>query len=89
MKRYKIIYRGRVQGVGFRWQCKRLADSLGITGEVKNLFDGSVSVYIQGNNQTLKDFFKGVENFSYARIGSKVIDEAKVKEDEKSFEIVY
>ncbi|MFT8339662.1 acylphosphatase, partial [Schleiferilactobacillus harbinensis] len=32
---------GRVQGVGFRWLTKMVADQLGVTGFVKNEFDGS------------------------------------------------
>jgi acylphosphatase len=33
---------GRVQGVGFRWYVKGLADRIGVTGEVWNRRDGSV-----------------------------------------------
>lgn len=39
MKRYQIIFKGRVQGVGFRYQAKALADRIGLTGSVRNLYD--------------------------------------------------
>ncbi len=40
--------RGRVQGVGFRNFVEREANSLGITGWVRNVDDGSVEVYAAG-----------------------------------------
>ena len=41
--RKRIIFHGRVQGVGFRYTAKHLANSLGITGWVKNEWDGTVN----------------------------------------------
>jgi len=40
---------GAVQGVGFRFFAERAAARLGISGYVKNLFDGRVEVYAIGN----------------------------------------
>jgi acylphosphatase len=40
---------GDVQGVGFRFFAERVAARLGVTGYVKNLFDGRVEVYAVGN----------------------------------------
>lgn len=39
---------GLVQGVGFRWWVKRAADREGLTGHVRNLWDGSVEALVQG-----------------------------------------
>lgn len=89
MKRYHIIFKGRVQGVGFRFQVKMLADRIGLTGSVRNLYDGNVEVYIQGNKTEILDFFKGIENINFAIIDSKNIDEVSVIEDESDFQIVY
>ena len=46
--RKRIVFYGRVQGVGFRYTAKRLAQSLGLTGWVKNEYDGTVVMEIQG-----------------------------------------
>lgn len=89
MKRYHIIFKGRVQGVGFRFQVKILADRIGLTGSVRNLYDQSVEVYIQGNEHQLLKFFKGLENINFAIIESKNIFEVPLDEAETSFEIVY
>ena len=89
MKRYHIIFKGRVQGVGFRFQVKMLADRLGVTGTVRNMFDGSVEVSIQGNENQLMNFFKGLENINFAIIDNKNIDEVSVIDGEYDFQIVY
>ncbi|WP_082874328.1 acylphosphatase [Arthrobacter sp. OY3WO11] len=39
---------GMVQGVGFRFWTMGKAEELGLTGEVKNLDDGSVAVIAEG-----------------------------------------
>lgn len=39
---------GRVQGVWYRESMRREAESLGITGWVKNAMDGSVEAHVEG-----------------------------------------
>lgn len=89
MKRYHVIFKGRVQGVGFRFQVKMLADQLGLTGTVRNMYDGSVDVYIQGSENKIMYFFKGLEYIKFAVIDSKNIYEVNPIEDESEFDIVY
>lgn len=48
MKRWHIVVTGRVQGVFFRASMQRVATSLGFTGWVKNLADGSVEAVVEG-----------------------------------------
>ena len=45
---------GTVQGVGFRFFTERVAARLGISGYVKNTFDGRVEVYAVGNAAQLE-----------------------------------
>ena len=47
--RKHIIFSGRVQGVGFRYTACYLARPLGLTGWVKNLWDGDVEMEVQGD----------------------------------------
>ena len=46
--RKHIVFYGRVQGVGFRYTAKYLARSLELTGWVKNDWDGTVTMEVQG-----------------------------------------
>jgi len=42
-----------VQGVGFRWFVERSASALGLTGWVRNLPDGRVEVWAEGDEESL------------------------------------
>jgi acylphosphatase len=53
---YKIIIRGTVQGVGFRWSAVREARTLGITGFVRNMSDGSVYIEAEGTTDKMNLF---------------------------------
>ncbi len=44
----KVIYSGRVQGVGFRYTVRRLATGLVLGGYVKNRPDGKVELVAEG-----------------------------------------
>lgn len=43
-----VFFRGRVQGVGFRYTVRQIASQYNLTGTVKNLSDGSVEAVLQG-----------------------------------------
>jgi len=47
-KHYEIRVHGRVQGVGFRYNARKMARSLNLKGWVKNEPDGSVLTAVEG-----------------------------------------
>ena len=47
-KRVQVVISGRVQGVGFRASCQRQAVTLGLTGWVRNRWDGAVEALFEG-----------------------------------------
>jgi acylphosphatase len=51
-----IIVKGKVQGVFFRANTKRTAEHLDISGEVKNLPDGSVWIAAEGEEPDMEAF---------------------------------
>lgn len=53
----KIIIRGRVQGVSFRYYAKMKADELQVKGNIRNLDDGSVLILAAFTSSEQKDSF--------------------------------
>jgi acylphosphatase len=49
----RFFVSGSVQGVGFRFFAERTALSLGVSGYVRNLYDGRVEVYAIGNAEQI------------------------------------
>ena len=56
MKTYYYIVQGRVQGVAFRYYTCQAARDYHITCTVKNLYNGDVEVYAQGNPDHIAQF---------------------------------
>jgi acylphosphatase len=54
LKRAHLYVSGRVQGVNFRYYTKQEADSLGITGWVRNLLNRRVEAVIEGDEITVQ-----------------------------------
>ena len=48
MKRVRVFVSGRVQGVWFRGACQEQAHALGVTGWVRNAYDGRVEAVFEG-----------------------------------------
>ena len=59
--RKHIIFKGWVQGVGFRYRASNAAELYGVSGWVKNEFDGSVSMEIQGTHQQILDVITAIK----------------------------
>ena len=52
----RAIVVGAVQGVGFRYATRRVANQLGVTGWVRNRPDGSVEAWAQSEPGPLAEF---------------------------------
>jgi acylphosphatase len=48
LKAIRMVYEGKVQGVGFRYSVKQIAAGFDATGYVRNLSDGTVELVVQG-----------------------------------------
>jgi acylphosphatase len=53
---FHYTVRGMVQGVFFRYYTKEMADKLAIKGTVKNLANGDVEVFAQGDPAVMNQF---------------------------------
>lgn len=50
-----IFISGRVQGVNFRWYTQRMAQRVGLTGWVRNLWDGRVEAIFEGSEELVQE----------------------------------
>lgn len=89
MKQIHLVITGSVHGVFFRAFVKDTAESLNITGWVKNNSDGSVEAVAQGDDAALKKLaaacHKGPEA---ANVDSVKTEEQEAKEKFDGFEII-
>ena len=88
MKRYKLLFKGRVQGVGFRFTAKMIADRLNLTGNIKNLYSYDVESYVQGEEENIDRFIYELQNQRFIRIESIDKTEVDTIQDENSFDII-
>lgn len=58
MVRAHLLISGIVQGVGYRWSCRRAAQGIGATGWVRNLADGRVEAVAQGTREQVELLIK-------------------------------
>ena len=60
--RRRVVVRGNVQGVGFRYYANAEAARLGVAGFVRNLDDGSVEVEAEGEREAVAKFVAWARN---------------------------
>ncbi|MGD8786227.1 MAG: acylphosphatase [Phycisphaerales bacterium] len=58
-----VIFKGRVQGVGFRYTTRRIADRYQLTGFVRNLPDGTVEMLAQGSSKDIDGCMRDIEEY--------------------------
>ena len=85
--RKHIIFYGWVQGVGFRYRARHAADYIGVTGWVKNEYDGSVAMEIQGTEEQIDQVILAIQRGGYIRIDNMRVKTIPVIEDEYSFKV--
>ncbi|WP_155286738.1 acylphosphatase [Lacticaseibacillus zhaodongensis] len=69
---YTMRVSGLVQGVGFRWSTKMVADELGVRGNVANQADGSVVIHALATPTVMAKFKKAIKDSPtpYGRVSS-------------------
>ena len=58
MVRARLTISGIVQGVGYRYYCRREAQGRGLSGWVRNLPDGRVEAVLQGDRRQVEDMIR-------------------------------
>lgn len=85
--REHIIFHGRVQGVGFRYQAMYAARDFGLTGWVANLPDGTVEMEVQGAPAAMGRMMKHLRSGHWIRIDDMEMESLPVVPGEKGFNV--
>lgn len=87
MVRKYIVFYGAVQGVGFRYRAMHAAEMYGCTGWVRNEWDGSVSMEIQGSEESIDAVITAIGQGRYVMIESMDVQKLTPVEDERGVRI--
>ncbi|MBR2764768.1 MAG: acylphosphatase [Blautia sp.] len=84
--RRQLFFSGTVQGVGFRYRAMYLAQSHGLTGWVRNLWDGRVQMQLQGEERAINDMVEALQNQRFISVEDIESYELPL-EEERSFKV--
>jgi acylphosphatase len=70
-----VLYRGSVQGVGFRYTTRQEAASFAVAGYVRNLPDGRVELVAEGEPEEVERFLDAVGERMSACIEERTIED--------------
>ena len=84
----RIIVKGLVQGVGYRYFCRKKAGEFGIYGYVKNLYNGDVELEVEGEKNMTEDFIKELKIGPFnATVKKILVEEVPFKNKYDEFRI--
>ena len=85
--RKHIVFYGRVQGVGFRYITSSIASKYHVTGWVRNEWDGTVTMEVQGRETLINKLLVGLNNDRFISIDWIDSEEIPLRQDEKKFSV--
>lgn len=86
--RRHYIFRGNVQGVGFRYRAYYEAQKLGLSGWVRNLYDGTVEMEVQGEEERIHALVWALDQTRLIRIEGIDTEDRPLSSREKDFRIL-
>ena len=84
--RLRLTVEGIVQGVGFRYTAKYMAQSLDLTGWVRNEYDGTVTMEVQGREALINKLLVGLNQNRFITIEWMDTKEIPL-EEERTFQV--
>ena len=87
--RKRIVFFGRVQGVGFRYHARYAASFYGCTGWARNEDDGSVTMEIQGTEEQIDKVILAIQRQKFIRVDGMDVQILPFNESERGFRTVY
>ena len=84
----RFVISGRVQGVGFRWHTREAAQREGVTGWVRNLPDGRVEAFVEGEAESVDRMERALrQGPGGARVKDVLVDDDEATGPFKDFSI--
>ena len=87
--RKHMLISGDVQGVGFRYRANYAALGLGLTGYVRNLYDGRVELEVQGDQDLISRFLGEIDAGSFVHIDDIETENMPLDENERGFKVLH
>ncbi len=84
-----VIFRGHVQGVGFRYTAREVARQYNVTGYVRNLPDGTVEMLLQGPAQEIDNCITEVQDSFEGYIRDTRIEDAPYNPRYTDFRVAF
>lgn len=88
-KRFYVLFKGQVQGVGFRYTVQMKAMDYGITGSIRNLSNGDVESYMEGEEVDIYNLIRDMHHMNgFIRIDDYSMKEVPIEND-RNFIVTY
>jgi acylphosphatase len=88
MVRAHILFKGTVQGVGFRYTTLSFAQRLALTGWVKNLSDRNVEAIVEGPREKIEELLSQLKTQFGSFIRDQYVDWREFKNEFNRFTII-
>ena len=85
----RIIFTGRVQGIGFRFTALNIANRCKLTGFVRNMPDNSVEMLIQGSADSIADCIRDINESFTGYLRETNTEEVPYDPQFKNFKITF
>ena len=86
--RQRVIFQGRVQGVGFRARTRSIAACYAVTGWVRNEPDGTVMLEAQADEHTLETFLNELRKKTSGLVEREIHAHVRTQANESTFDIL-
>lgn len=83
----RVVFSGRVQGVGFRVTTREIAQQFPVFGYVRNQPDGTVEIIVAGAEDDVREFIAAVTRRFEGKISSVTEMSSVINPEYDSFEI--
>ena len=86
-KTIRVVYSGRVQGVGFRATSAGIARRFPVVGYVRNQSDGTVELIARGPSDAVQGFLDAIARRFQGQITHAAVTVVNVDEEFDSFDV--